>query len=226
MWDFSILFSYFFLLPDLQSNFLVMLWIFMFLYQCSIGGNFFACRSRNLNSSSRGRKSKSSVCVGFEFVDHKSQRNSESSIPILDGNVAFPLCILFRQCLPQTEQGGCTDLRSTEQFVDEYTQQTGSNEELLILTHSPSQWGLWIVSAGQTVTSQVIKQQLLHLLGTYQPTFTLAGLVPFTSLHFPFGFLPLHVSIFFPEFFSLWHYVFLLFLFVCFCFKFSYLTFL
>lgn len=84
----------------------------MFLYQCSIGGNFFACKSRNLNSSSRGRRSKSSICVGFEFVDHKSQRNAESSTPILDGNIALPLCILFRQCLPQAEWHSKKDVQT------------------------------------------------------------------------------------------------------------------
>lgn len=152
--------------------------------------------------------------MGFEFVNHTSQRNAEASIPFLDGNVGFPLCTLVQAMFTTgrgTQQGRCTHLRTTEWFVDEYTQQTDSNEELLILKYSPPQWGLWMVSAGQTVTSQVSKHQLLHLLGTYQPTFVIAGLLPSAPLYFPFGFVPLHVSIFFPEFFSLWHYVVLLF---------------
>lgn len=96
-----------------------------------------------------------------------------------------------------TQQGGWTDSRSTEQFVDEYTRQTDTSEGLLTLTYSPPQWGLWIVSAGHIITSQIIKHQLLHLLETYQPTFALPGLLPSTSLYFPFGFVPLHVRIFF-----------------------------
>lgn len=94
----------FFFLSDLQSDLVVMLWICMSLYLCDGGGNFFTCKSSNLNVSPKGRRSESSVCGGFEFVVHTSQRNARATIPIPDGNVNFPVCVvLFRQCLPCAE---------------------------------------------------------------------------------------------------------------------------